>query len=141
MRQHVLNELNVDQVRFIALLARAARTQRDTSLGHIADKDLDGAEAARGEHNPTGELGFDPLSAQNTQLAALSSALDTLTPAARSELYALMRIGQGNLAAKGWHRGLQEAQSLGDATVTATLIEDPDLHDHVLKGLYQEDLE
>ncbi len=141
MRQHALKELNVDQVRFIALLARAARTQRDTSLGHIADKDLNGAQAARGEHNPTVELGFDPLSSQDTQLAALSSALDTLTPAARSELYALMRIGQGNLAAKGWHRGLQEARSLGDATVTATLIEDPDLHDHVLKGLYHEDLE
>ncbi len=140
MRQDVLKELNVDQARFIALLAKAARTQRDALLGHVVDKDLNRARAARGEHNPTAEFGFDPLSTQDTQLAALRDALNALTSAARSELYALMRIGQGNLAAKKWHRGLEEAQSLGDATVTATLIEDPDLHDHVLKGLYQEDL-
>ena len=140
MSHDALKDLNLDQVRFIALLANAARTQRDASLGHVVERDLDGTRAARGEHNPSAELGFDPVSSQDQQLAALRNALDTLTSAARSELYTLMRIGQGNLAAKKWHRGLQEAQSLGDATVTATLMEDPDLHDHLLKGLYHEDL-
>jgi hypothetical protein len=51
-----------------------------------------------------------------------------------------MRIGQGNLAAKTWHRGIEEARSLGDAAVTRSLIENPDLHDHLSKGLYQADL-
>jgi hypothetical protein len=29
---------------------------------------------------------------------------------------------------------------LGDAATTGALIEDPDLHDHLCKGLYQADL-
>ena len=32
----MLKDLNVDQARFIALLARSARTQRDALLGHVA---------------------------------------------------------------------------------------------------------
>lgn len=136
----MLKELNVDQARFIALLAGTARAQRDAMLGHIVDEDLNGAKAARGEHNPTAGLGYDPLPSSDTQFSTLRAALDSLTVTARSELYTLMRVGQGHLAAKKWHRGLDEAQSLGDATVTAALIEDPDLHDHVSKGLYQVDL-
>ncbi len=132
----MLQDLNVDQARFVALLAKAARAERDAMLGHGNGLDLGEAKAARGERNPTAALGFDPLPEQARQLAALREALGTLTAEARSELYVLMRIGQGHLAAQKWHRGLQEAQALGDATVTGTLIEDPDLHDHVLKGLY-----
>lgn len=133
----MLKELNVDQARFVALLAKTARAQRDAMLGHVPETELDGARAARGEHNPTADLGYDPLPAQDTQLSALRDALNAFTKPARSELYTLMRIGQGHLAVKKWYRGLKEAQSLGDAAVTAALIEDPDLHDHVLKGLYE----
>jgi hypothetical protein len=131
-----LGNLNVDQARFVARLAQAARAERDAMLGHGPNRDLNGTTAARGERNPTAALGFDPLPVQNRQLTALRDALDTLRPAARSELYVLMRIGQGHLAADKWHRGMQEAQSLGDTTVTETLVEDADLHDHLLKGLY-----
>jgi hypothetical protein len=48
-----------------------------------------------------------------------------------------MRVGQGDLAAQKWQRGIVDAAGLGDETVTAALIEDPDLHDHLLKGLYE----
>jgi hypothetical protein len=48
-----------------------------------------------------------------------------------------MRIGQGALAPRKWHRGLVEAENPADETVKASLIEDPDLHDHPLKGLYE----
>ncbi len=136
----MLKELNAEQARFVALLAKAARAQRDAMLGHVADRDLDGATVARGEHNPVAALGLDPVPAEDTQLSALRDALAALTPGARSELYGLMRIGQGELAVKKWRRGVREAQSLGDATVAAALIEDPDLHEHVLKGLYEADL-
>ena len=59
----MLKDLYVDQARFIALLARTARTQRDALLGHAAEQDLDGTTPGRGEHNPTAELGFDLLPA------------------------------------------------------------------------------
>ena len=73
------------------------------------------------------------------QTAALREAIVTLSPMARSELYTLVRIGQGDLAAKKWHRGLSEASLLGDEQVTAAITEDPDLHDHIMKALYEAD--
>jgi Protein of unknown function (DUF3775) len=135
----MLKDLNTDQARFVALLAKAARTERDAMLGHGPSRTLNEAAATRGERNPTAALGFDPLPADNTQLKALHDALDSLSVEARSELYVLMRVGQGQVTARQWHRGLQEAQLLGATSLAAALIEDPDLHDHVLKGLFETD--
>ena len=133
----MLKDLNVDQARFIALLAKTARTRRDAVLGHVAEEDLDGLLPGRGEHNPTVELGLHPLPAEASQTTALREAIASLTATARQELYALKRVGQGHLAAKQWHRGLSEAEALGEDTVTAAIIEDADLHDHLAKGLYE----
>ena len=133
----MLKDLNTDQARFVALLAKAARAERDAMLGHGPDRPLNEATATRGERNPSAALGFDPLPPENSQLKALRDALGSLTEPARAELYVLMRVGQGQIAPKQWHRGLQEAQLLGDATVSSAFIEDPDLHEHILKGLYE----
>jgi hypothetical protein len=103
----------------------------------VAEGDLDGPQPVRGEHNPTAQLGFEQLPPEASQAAALRQAIVTLSAAARSELYAMARIGQGHLAAKKWHRGLTEAKTLGDEAVTAALLDDPDLHDHLIKGLYE----
>ena len=83
----MLKDLNVNQARFIALLAETARMQRDAILGNVAEADLGDVTPARGEHNR--------------------------------------------------HRGLSEAEALGENTVTATIIEDADLHDHLEKALYE----
>jgi len=133
----MLKELNRDQVQFVALLAKAARTQRDAFIASVPEDDLGEMKSARGEHNPTAALGFTAFPVDGSQVTALREAIDTLSSAGRSELYALMRIGQSELAAQKWHRGLVEAATLGDETVTAALIEDPDLHDHLMKGLYE----
>jgi hypothetical protein len=133
----MLKDLNARQARFIALLAKTAREQRDSLLGHAAEDDLDGLMPGRGEHNPTAELGFEPLPPEASQTAALREAIATLSDTARRELYTLMRIGQGDLATKKWYRGLREAETLGEETITAAIIEDPDLHDHITKGLYE----
>jgi hypothetical protein len=134
----MLNDLHVDQAHFIALLAKTARAQRDALLGNVAEDDLDGPTPGRGEHNPTAELGVEPLPADASKpAAALCETINSLSEPARRELYALMRIGQGHLAAKKWDRGLSEAEMLGDNVITAAIIDDPDLHDHVTKGLYE----
>jgi len=133
----MLKDLNADQARFIALLAKTARMQRDALLGHVAERNLGGTTPGRGEHNPTAEFGFDPLPAEDLQMTALREAIASLSAAARQELYALMRIGQGRLALKQWHRGLTEAQALGEnAVMAAMMTDDVDLHDHITKGLY-----
>lgn len=133
----MLRDLNVDQARFIALLARTARTQRDAVLGNVAEIDLGGVASGRGDHNPVAELGFEPLPAEAPQTSALREAIASLSPTARRELYVLMRIGQGHLTTKKWHHGLSEAEALGESTVTAAFIEDADLHEHLAKGLYE----
>jgi hypothetical protein len=133
----MLRELNVDQAKFVAILAKAARTERDEFLAKVAEKDINGVQAARGEHNPIAQLGFEQLPPGASEARALREAIVTLSPGARSELYALMRIGQGLLAAQKWRRGLIEAEALGDEAVTAAVLDDPDLHDHLLKGLYE----
>lgn len=133
----MLTTLNADQARFVALLAKAARAQRDDLLGNTAEEDLAPLTAARGEHNPTALLGFEPLRPGASQTEALRETLATLSTQARFELYTLMRIGQGDLAPNKWHRGLSEANLLGDETITGAIVEDPDLHDHIMKGLYE----
>src|SRR3974390_2528238 len=136
MEPNMLNDLHVDQARFIALLANTARAQRDALLGNVAEDHLDGPTPGRGERNPTAELGVDPLPADASKpAAALREAISSLSVPARRELYALMRIGQGHLAAKKWPHGLSEAEVLGDNAIAAAIIDDPDLHDHVMKGL------
>jgi hypothetical protein len=133
----MLKELNRDQAQFVAVLAKAARMERDAFLVEVRESDLTETKPARGEHNPTADLGFVAVPEDASQLMMLRDAVDALTPAGRSELYALMRVGRGELAAKKWNRGLTEALTLGDNTVTASLLEDPDLHDHLMKGLYE----
>ena len=133
----MLKHLNVEQARFIALLARTARMERDAILGNVAEADLGDVTPGRGEHNRTAELGLETLAAEASPVAALREAITSLSPTARQELYTLMRVGQGHLAAKKWYRGLSEAEALGENTVTATMIEDADLHDHLTKGLYK----
>lgn len=136
----MLTALNVDQARFVALIAKAAREQRDELLGSVAEADLAPIKPARGEHNPTAGLGFEPLRAGSSQSEALREAVATLSAQGRCELYTLMRIGQGDLAANKWHRGLTEASLLGDETVAAAITEDADLHEHIMKGLYEAEL-
>lgn len=136
----MLKELTVQDAQFIAVLAKAARIQRDRLLASVAESDLGGERPGRGEHNPTAALGFEPLMADSPQLSALRDAISALSTAARCELYALMRIGQGHLGAKDLRRGTSEALGLGDETIGGAMAEDADLHDHITKALYEANL-
>ncbi len=132
----MLKALTPEQVRFVALLAKTARAERDSFLGTVEDKMAE-SKPARGEHDPTAGLGFDTVPPGTPQISALREAITGLTAAGRSELFALMRIGQGDLTMQEFYRGAAEAARFGDETVTALLIEDPDLHDHLMKALYE----
>ena len=104
-----LEELEVRQAQFIAILAKAARQQRDELLGNVAEEDLGGVKPGRGEHNPTAALGFEPLSPQAPQISALRDAIASLSADARCELYALMRIGTG----ASWRQGIAAGRVRG----------------------------
>jgi hypothetical protein len=113
------------------------RKARDALPDNVPDEDLGEPPAARGEHNPTAAFALDPLPPEDPSLAVLRQAVAALTPGARSELFVLMRMGQGDFAITDWDRGLSEAELLGDGTVTGAIMEDLDLHDHITKGLYE----
>lgn len=133
----MLRQLTEEQVRQITALAKAVREARDSLLDNVPEEDMGEPPAARGEHNPTAAFALDPLPPDDPSVAALQQALDALAPGSRSELFALMRMGQGDFAINDWDRALSEAELLGEQTVTAALIEDLDLHDHIAKGLYE----
>jgi len=133
----MLRQLTEKQARQIAALGKAVRNARDALLDNVPDEDLAEPPAARGEHNPTAAFALDPLPPDDPSLAALQRALGALEPGARSELFVLMRMGQGDFGINDWDQGVAEAELLGEETVTAALIEDLDLHDHITKGLYE----
>ena len=133
----MLQELSADQARLIADLAKTARTARDVILDNVPEEDLGVPRSARGEHNPAGTLGFDPLPLDDPALIELRATVCALVPAARAELFVLMRMGQGDFAIGDWDRGLSEAALLGDDTILAALTEDADLHEHLSKALYE----
>jgi hypothetical protein len=83
-------ELTVEGARRIAALAKTARRARDAMLDNVPEEDLGEPRPARGEHNPTGALGFDPLPLGDLAIAALRQAVSALGRTARSELFVLM---------------------------------------------------
>jgi len=133
----MLRELTLEQAQRVAALAKTAREARDAFIDNVPEAELGAPPPARGEHNPTADLGFGPLSPDAPPLRGLQNAINALSPAARSELSALVRIGQTELAAGNWDSVLAETLALGDQTVAGSLLDDPDLHDHIAKGLYE----
>ena len=133
----MLQDLSADQARQIADLAKTARAAHDVILDNVPEEDLGVPRSARGEHNPAGTFGFDPLPLDDPALIELRAAVCALVPAARAELFVLMRMGQGDFAICDWDRGLSEAALLGDDTILAALTEDADLHEHLSKALYE----
>lgn len=133
----MLEALKSNEVHRIAQLAKAARDARDALVHGVPEEMLEEPHPIKGELDRIGAGGFDILPADDPALAALRRAIGDLQPAARSELFALMRIGQGDLAAGDWGRGLSEATSLGDESIGGILADDIDLRSHIEKGLYE----
>ncbi len=132
----MLTEMTSTRVHLIAQLAKVARDARDVLLDGVPEETVSEPHPAKGEQDRMGAGGFDVLPADDPAVTALRGAISGLKPAARSELFALMRIGQGELAAGDWRRGLSEATALGDESVGGILADDIDLQSHLEKGLY-----
>jgi len=133
----MLKKLSVRQARRIAELATAARAARDSLIHGAEDELVEEPHPVRGASDRAGASGFEIMPPSDRSLAALRSAIAGLRPDARSELFALMRIGQGELAPGDWPRGLSEATTLGAENVGGVLADDVDLPSHLSKGLYQ----
>jgi hypothetical protein len=132
----MLETLTADQARQIAALAQAARRARDWSLSPLAERELGEPEPARGEHNPAGAVGLEPLPPTHPARLALERAIAALQPSALSELRALVWLGRGEYAAKDWAEAVAAASIAPEAAIEG-IVEEPDLHDLLIKGLYE----
>jgi hypothetical protein len=136
----MLKKLRVAEAKHVAEMARAARAARDEMLRHIGGEQLGEPEPARGEHNPAAGLGYDPLPRTHRVRTALADSVIALSSPARCELLALAWIGRGDYSANKWAEALAAASNLRDDVAVETLMGWPDLHEAVMKGLYELEL-
>ncbi len=133
----MLYEIEILEARRIAELAAAAREARDRILSPVAETELGEPRAARGAHHAAGTLAFGVVPAGEPAHRALREAVEGLPADIRRKLWAVMRTGSGDYARADWARALAAADNLSDETVTGDLAEEVDLHDLLLKGLYE----
>ena len=133
----MLHEIEILEARRIADLAAAAREARDRALTPLREAELGEIRPARGEHHAAGGLGFEAMTAAEPAGRALRDALDGLPTDIRRKLWAVMQTGRGDYARGDWDRALAAAEAISDEGIIADLAEEVDLHDRLMKGLYE----
>ncbi|HEX2942788.1 MAG TPA: DUF3775 domain-containing protein [Rhodopila sp.] len=132
----MLYELEVLEIRHIADLAQDARKLRDRLLEKVPEADLAEPGPARGEHNPPGDLTLTGVLDTQPEMLALRQALAALPRAVRMIVWAVARTGRGEADSRSREALLAAALPLSDDDIVADLMEQPDLHEHLRKGLY-----
>jgi len=132
----MLERVTAADVKRISELAKAARSARDEMLSEVGVEDLGQPRPARGEHNPAAALGLDPLPFDHPAREALREALAAVSTDARRELQALLWIGRGDYGTAEWEKAFTDTASASDLPVEQ-LTSEADLHDLLMKGLYE----
>jgi hypothetical protein len=133
----VLYEIEILEARRIAELAGAARTARDRVLASVREAELGEPTPARGEHHAAGALGFRGMPSVEPARRAAFEAIVQLPTEIRRKLWAVMRTGGGDYARRDWDLATASANDLSDETVIRDLADDVDLHDKLMKGLFE----
>lgn len=133
----MLHEIEILEARHIAELAAAARDARNQALAAVPEAELGEPPPARGQHHPAGALGFGALPADMASYQALRQAIESLPSGIRSKLWATMRIGCGDYARGDWDAALAAAAVMSEANIINDLADEVDLHDRLMKGLYE----
>ncbi|HBK04465.1 MAG TPA: hypothetical protein DDZ81_01240 [Acetobacteraceae bacterium] len=132
----MLNELDVLEARHIADLALDARKVRDRLLEKVREADLGEPKPIRGEHNPAANVELTDVLASEPEFVALNQAIARLPRDMREKIWLVMRVGFGDLGISDWDSAVNAASALTDDDLAVNLAGDPDLHDHLRKGLY-----
>ncbi len=133
----MLQVLEVLEARQIADLAADARKVRDRLLEKVPDAELGEPVPARGEHNPAAALGLNGVLVAEPAFAALREAIAALPRDIREKLWVVAQIGRGNVAILDWDVALAGASELSDGELVSIMVAEPDLRDHLRKGLYE----
>ena len=134
----MLKQISVDTVKQAADLAHEAVADRQRFLAGMRNIDLEEQRSERGSRNPTDLDALSILSSDASgALDQLRRMLEELTPEQRVELRAVMIVGRGDFAGNQWDRALDEAGRAPDASHYTDIAERVDLHDYLMKGLYE----
>jgi hypothetical protein len=133
----MLHELDVLEARHIADLALDARKVRDRLLEKVPEVDLGEPVAARGEHNPNSSVMLNGVLDTEPAFVALQQAISALPREIREKLWVVARTGRGDVTVRDWEETISSASMLTNDDIAADLLGDPDLHDHLRKGLYE----
>jgi hypothetical protein len=108
-------------------------------LAKIRDGELGELPPVRSAQNsdPEDALGFAVLPDDTPALVRLRQGIDRLPAPTRRTLWAVAQIGTGDYARGDWEAVRQEADNLSDQRITVDLTDDADLHDKLMKGLYE----
>ena len=134
----MLNHLTVDQIKQIADMSNECRAVRDTILNKTYQTDVDEVARPRGERNPSSFDSLEVVEAADDsgKYQRLRGMIADLSDDARIELRTVMWIGRGDFSASEWDKALTQADGSSNQTVIDTLAEKADLHDYLMKGLY-----
>jgi hypothetical protein len=133
----MLYEIEILEARRIAELAAAARAARDRLLTPVPEAQLGELPPARGEHHAAGSLGFAGEPKDEPAHLALREAIEALPSDIKRKLWAVMRTGCGDYARGDWDRAIAAANNVSDEMILGDLAEEVDLHDKLMKGLYE----
>lgn len=133
----MLHEIEILEACRIAELSAAAREARNHALTPVREAELGQIPPARGEHHAAGGLGFEALPEGEPAHLALREALEGLPADIRCKLWAVMRTGGGDYARGDWDQALAAAEAISDEGILGDLAEEVDLHDKLMKGLYE----
>ncbi|HVY14116.1 MAG TPA: DUF3775 domain-containing protein [Rhodopila sp.] len=132
----MLYEIEVLEIRDIADLALSARKCQNRLLERAPDIELGEPSPARGEHNPNASLALTDIPGTRQEFVELQQAIERLPPEILQKVWAVARVGRGDITIREWNDTLASAALLKDDDIVMDLMADPDLHEHLRKGLY-----
>jgi uncharacterized protein DUF3775 len=133
----MLHEIEVLEARRIAELAAVARDARDRALTPVPEAELGEPPPTRGEHHAADTFGFAGVPGDEPAHRALREAIEGLPSDIQRKLWAVMRTGCGDYARGDWDRAMAATENVSDESIVSDLADDVDLHNKMMKGLYE----
>jgi hypothetical protein len=133
----MLNDTEAREIRRIAELALKAGEAHDRAFVNAAQLELDEPHPPQAEARPVNDLGLAALPDDEPAVRALRDAIEAASDEFRRKLWAVSRIGSGDYAAGQWDQAIEDAALLPHSAFISELADEADLHDRLMKGLYE----
>ncbi|MGE0225369.1 MAG: hypothetical protein AB7F35_28720 [Acetobacteraceae bacterium] len=131
-----LFELDVLEARRVADLAADARRRRDELMEKVSEESLGEPPPVRGERNPSAGLDVETVLRDQREYIALRDAIGEVPRDIREKLRVVAQVGRDEITAAAADEALAAVSGESDAAILTVMMDNPDLHDHLRRGLY-----